>query len=181
MMALMQRKTRTLSIVGIVAVLVVGGVLALYFGPTARVVRGDESAKNVMIEFGTKLKNVSLRGDAATISAAIETEFGPFVTPELLADWKANHSRAPGSIATSTIADRLGVGSISVQGTSRIISGEVILVSTPGTASDPVDTVPFIAQLIQTEDGWKIAAYQEETVQTLKKLPTTDEDIPGAR
>lgn len=181
MIARMQRKTRTLSIVGIIVALIVVGFLALYFGPTARQVRGDEAAKAVLLDFGLKLKNVSLTADGAAGIAAIEAEYGPYVTPELLADWKNNPSRAPGRLVSSPMPDRLGIASISPQATGRIVSGEVILVSSGDSVSEPVDTVPFVALLIQTEDGWKIAAYQEEKVQVLKNLPKTDEDIPGAR
>ncbi len=173
----MHRNTRTLTVIAIIITLVAAAFLALYFGPTARTVRGDEAAKAVMLEFGSKLKNVSHLGDDAAISASIEAEFGAFVTPELLAAWKANHTSAPGRAASSSAPDRVGIASVTTQGEGRVISGEVILVS----AGESIDTVPFVAQLIPTESGWKIVAYQEEKVQTLKKLPTTDEDIPGAR
>ena len=68
---------------------------------------------------------------------------------------------------------------MTAQGAGRIVVGEVIL--TTSSSSEPVDTVPFVAQLIPTDSGWKIAAYQEEAVKVLKKLPTSEEDIPGAK
>ncbi len=174
---------RNRLITGILAALVIIAVIfgALYFGPTARAVRADEAAKNLVTAFGAELKNVSLLGDDATVSQSIETTYGPFITPELLADWKSNPDRAPGRTTSSPMPDRLGIGSVTPQGEGRVINGEVILVESADSATEPIDTVPFVAFVIPTDNGWKIAAYQEETVQTLKKLPTTDEDIPGAR
>ncbi len=179
-MARMNRNTRILSIGGVIALLIVAGIVALYFGPTASEVRGNEEASAVLQEFGSKLKNVSLL-DAEGLNAAIDQNYAPYITAELLADWKANPSHVPGRQTSSPWPDRLGIGTVSTQGTSRVFAGEVILVTSTEGEGEVADTVPFVAQLIQTDEGWKIAAYQEEKVQTLKNLPKTDEDIPGAR
>ena len=181
MIARMQKNTRILyGSLAVIAVIVIGGLL-LYFGPAARAARADDAARAVMMEFGTKLQNVSLLADDGAVTAAIEENYGSYVTPELLADWKVNHSHAPGRLSSSTWPDRFGITFVTAQGNSRVISGEVILISNAESADESAETVPFVAQLIQTDGGWRIAAYQEETVQTLKKIPTTDEDIPGAR
>ncbi len=174
----MQRKTRIFTIVGVIVLALIAGLLALYFGPTAREVRGNEAATKVLSGFGANLKNVPLLGDDAAVTTAIEENYGVYVTPELLTDWKENHSRAPGRVTSSPAPDRLGITSMTAQGEGRIAVGEVILTTADG---EVVDTVPFVAQLIPTENGWKIAAYQEEKVQTLKNIPTSDRDIPGAR
>ena len=167
-------------ILAIIAIIAIIG-LALYFGPTARESRGNDAAKAVLQTFGSKLKNVALSGDSAAVTASIQDNYAPYVTPELLTDWKANHAHAPGRMASSTVPDRLTVETMVTQGSGRVINGEVILVSSEEKTDDIADTVPYVAQLIQTPNGWKIAAYQEETVQTLKKIPTSDVDIPGAK
>lgn len=181
MMARMKKTGRLSLIIGIVALVIAGGFLALYFGPAARENRGNDSAEAVLTNFGGKLKNVSLLQDKTALAASIEENYGPFVTPELLADWKANPSQAPGRHTSSPWPERLTIGTITVQGTGRIVTGEVIMMTGTETSGETADTVPFVAQLIPTDGGWKIAAYQEEKVQTLKNIPTTDEDIPGAR
>lgn len=177
MMAPMLKKNRTLTIVVIIAVVLALVGILLYSGPAARDARGNDAARVVLETFGSKLKNVPLLGDSAAVDAAIDENYAPYVTAELLADWKANHAHAPGRLTSSPSPERLGITSFTVQGAGRIAVGEVILVA----SGETVDTVPFVAQLIPTDGGWKIAAYQEEAVQTLKKLPTTDEDIPGAK
>ncbi len=179
-MARMQKNTRILvAVVILVAVAMLG--FRFYFGPAAMEARGNQAASAVLTAFGTKLKNVSLLNDDAALNAAIEEQYGPYVTAPLLADWKTNHAHVPGRHTSSPFPDRLAVESMTTQGTSRIVNGEVILVTNDEKAGESVDTVPFVAQVVQTSAGWKIAAYQEETVQVLKKLPTSDVDIPGAK
>ena len=183
MMARMNQNTRSrvLSVLIVIIAIIVIGFLALYFGPAAREARGNDAAKAVLVAFGTKLKNVPLVGESTALTSAIEENYAPYVTPELLADWKANPAHAPGRLASSPLPDRLTVETMVAQGTGRIINGEVIMVTIDQKPGESADTVPYIAQLIQTPRGWKIAAYQEETVQTLKKIPTSDVDIPGAK
>ncbi len=176
-------KTRSKPVVALIVVLVLvaGAFTALYFGPVARETRGSDAAEAVLREFGGKLKNVSLLSENDVLVASIEENYAPYITEELLADWKANPSHAPGRLTSSPWPDRLGVGTTIVQGSGRVMTGEVVLVTSTESGDESADTVPFVAQLIPTKSGWKIAAYQEEKVQTLKNTPTTDEDIPGAR
>lgn len=174
-------KNRTLGIGILVLALVVVALVSLYFGPAAREARGSDAAEAVLLEFGSKLKNVPLTGEEAAVRSAVEENYAAYVTPELLNDWKTNVSHAPGRLTSSPWPERIIISSMSPQATGRIVNGEVVLVTSTEAAGEVADTVPFVALLIQTEEGWKIAAYQEEKVQTLKKLPTTDEDIPGAK
>lgn len=175
-----ERQYKRVTTAVIAAVLVLFA-LAWYFGPGQAAVRGDASAEAVVESFGSTLKNVSLTADTAALKTAIEEQYAPYVTPELLAAWLADPKSAPGRLTSSPSPDRIGVATVDTQGDSRIVSGEVIYVTSADTLGEPADTAPFVALVTPTENGWKIAAYQEEEVQTLKKLPTTDEDIPGAR
>lgn len=181
MIAPMQKTNRALIITIAVVAVIAAVFLGLYFGPAARESRGNDAAESVLADFGGKLKNVSLLADKATLATSIEENYGPYITPELLADWKANPEHAPGRLTSSPWPDRLVIGSMTTQGQSRVITGEVILVTSMETAGESADTVPFVAQMIPVDGTWKIAAYQEEKVQTLKNIPKTDEDIPGAR
>jgi hypothetical protein len=174
--------SRKIGIVALVALGIVGlFFIAWYVGPDREEALGDASARSVVEAFGQTLKNVPLTGTDAIAREAIEQQYAPFVTPELLAAWLANPDTAPGRLTSSPSPDRLTIATVETQGRGRVITGEVIMVTSADTVAEPVDTVPFTAQVVPTDSGWKIAAYQEEKVQTLKNLPKTDEDIPGAR
>lgn len=181
MMAHMQKKNRSLTIGIIVGAIIVVGFISLYFGPAAQSARTDDRATALITEFGTKLKNVPLLGDDASVTKAIEENYAPYVTPDVLNDWKTNHAHAPGRLTSSPWPERLTVAAMVPQGSGRIINGEVILVTSEEKAGESADTVPYVALVVQIDGEWKIAAYQEEKVRTLKNLPTTDEDIPGAK
>jgi hypothetical protein len=181
MMAAMLKNNRMRTISLVVLAIIVIGFLMLYFGPAAQSARTDDQVQVLVTDFGSHLKNVPLLGDDAALTQAIEENYAPYVTDELLADWKANHAHAPGRLTSSPWPDRLTIDTMTPQGSGRIINGEVILMTSNEQAGEVADTIPYVAQVVNIDGTWKIAAYQEEKVKTLKNLPTTDEDIPGAR
>jgi hypothetical protein len=181
MMAAMRNNTTYAFIAAVLAVLAVLFIGAWYISPDKKEAQDSASAKAVVEQFGSQLKMVPLSGTPAAVREAIEQHYSAYVTPELLAQWLANPKLAPGRLTSSPSPDRIGVATVAEQGNGRIVSGEVIMVTSADSEGGSTDTVPFVAQVIPTENGWRIAAYEEETVQTLKNLPKTDEDIPGAR
>lgn len=182
MMSAMKNNSKYYALgLGILAMVAVLFFVAWYVGPDKQAAEDAASAKSVVEAFGGTLKNVPLSGEPALVRTAIEENYAQFVTAELLAQWLANPKTAPGRLTSSPSPDRIGVASVVEQGRGRIVTGEVIMVTSADAEGETTDTVPFVAQVIPTDGGWRIAAYQEEKVQTLKNIPKTDEDIPGAR
>lgn len=86
----------------------------------------DES-KDVIIlveDFGSTLKNVSLLAPRDLVIEAIEANYSPYVTDELMQSWLAHPRRAPGRTTSSpwperieiTEVKRLSEGEFSVKG-----------------------------------------------------------------
>jgi hypothetical protein len=160
--------------IAVVAGVVILFALAWYFGPSAVSGRNNEKVRTTLESFGAQLKNVSLGGTDAAIKEAIQANYAEYVTPELLAAWLANPKLAPGRMTSSPSPDRIGVATIDDQGSGKLVSGEIILVSSTEEAGESVDTIPFVAQLIPIDGEWRIAAFEDEEVQTVPV--TSDED-----
>jgi hypothetical protein len=180
-MSSMQNNRYIAYAVGAVLIIAALFTLAWYVGPDREKAAADASARATVEAFGRVLKNVPLTGTPEIAREAIEQQYAPYVTPELLSQWLANPQSAPGRLTSSPSPDRIGIATVTEQGNGRLVSGEVIMITSADPEGASTDTVPFVAMVVPTPDGWRIAAYQEEKVQTLKNIPKTDEDIPGAR
>lgn len=167
-------KNRPLSItIGVIALLLVLA-LAWFFSPSQKIAREDAGVRQLVLDFGSKLQQVSLAADRDRVRTAIEERYAPYVTPELLAAWMANPDRAPGRETSSPWPDRVNVATITQQGRSRIVNGEIIYMTSAEAAGESADTVPYVAQVTQIDGQWKIAAFDEQHIPT--EEVTSDED-----
>ena len=86
----------------------------------------DESKDVIVLveDFGSTLKNVSLLAPRDLVIEAIEANYSPYVTDELMQSWLAHPRRAPGRTTSSpwperieiTEVERLSEGEFSVKG-----------------------------------------------------------------
>jgi len=86
----------------------------------------DESKDVIVLveDFGSTLKNVSLLAPRDLVIEAIEANYSPYVTDELMQSWLAHPRRAPGRTTSSpwperieiTEVKRLSEGEFSVKG-----------------------------------------------------------------
>jgi hypothetical protein len=70
-------------------------------------------------EFGGTLKNISLLAPKDEVIKAIEDNYSPYVTEELLRKWINNPRTAPGRISSSPWPERIEIGEI-----ERLSDGE---------------------------------------------------------
>lgn len=143
-----------LAIVAIVLCLFVVIILNSSNGVFAeRQVRADVTS------FGTVLKDVSLLGPDA--SSSMRTAYEPYITEELLATWQKDPEHAPGRLTSSPWPDHVTIESISRQGNSYIVAGSLVSMTDAGESG----STPFVAQVVQVDGSWKIAAFQEQATQ----------------
>lgn len=143
--------------IGIVLILLVVGVYEF----EDRDARGVAAAHSVVEDFGAHLQNVSLQSPDA--ASAMAKEYGPYVTPDLLAAWQKDPMHAPGRTASSPWPESIEITQFSSQGEGYLAQGAVILTSSTGKAG----IIPVYLQLVQQGGKWKIAAYQEVAVPQL--------------
>lgn len=116
----------------------------------------------VVERFGSRLARVSLLAPPATLRAQMEAEYGPLVTPELLAAWLADPAAAPGREVSSPWPARLEVREVVTQEGGYRVTGEVVYVtSVEEAAGGAARREPVAMTMVPGADGgWRIADYE---------------------
>ena len=87
----------------------------------------EQEAKSVVLDFGEKLKMVSILAPKKTVVKDIQDNYSGYVSPDLLNQWESDPSKAPGRITSSPWPDRIEIASVAKQGNdSYKIEGKVI-------------------------------------------------------
>lgn len=123
------------TIITVIGVLVVVLLLGLWVTRTPGDAPAEQNAaRNVVEQFGGQLKNVSLLGEPAAVTAAMEQYYKPYVTSSLLSQWEKDSTKAPGRLTSSPSPDRIEVSTITRDGSSYAVDGNIIETASAGPA-----------------------------------------------
>ncbi len=144
---------------------------------------GDTAARAVATDFVAQLKNVSLAADDEELQSAIREYYAPYVTEELLAEWLEDPQSAPGRETSSPWPDRIFIKQVAQQGETYVINADVLYMTSVEEASPEEDASGVVVVTIlvmRTDDGWRVAAYEELFGEELdERATTTDEELRG--
>jgi hypothetical protein len=111
------------------------------------------SAADVVRQFGTRMKNVSLLAPREAVASAIRENYASLVTPDLLGQWLAAPESAPGRNVSSPWPDRIDVHSAQPAASgATVVFGEVVEVTSTGEAARR----PIRLTLKKSADHWLI-------------------------
>lgn len=162
--------TRTRLSIALAVVVIALALIAAYF----ILKPSDETkARTVATTFVQELQNVSLTQDTEALRSAIAARYAPYVTPELLAEWQADPSFAPGRETSSPWPDRIFIKSATQQGDSFVLNADILYVTSVEAASPEEDAAGVkmvVMQIIPTDDGWRIAAFEELFSEDLEEV-----------
>lgn len=149
---------RALTILAVVVL--IGAALGVYLIKQAPTAQDDEKAvRALVIEFGTKLKDVSLLGPTA--SEDIQNVYRPYATTALITRWQNDLSQAPGRTTSSPWPDRIEIGSVAKAADKYRVEGVIIEVTNEGGGinENPTDAVrrPVSITVSREGDAWKIS------------------------
>ena len=117
---------------------------------------------NLVEDFGKKLKNVSLQAPRDMVNKSIEEEYGGFVAPALLAEWRRVILDVPGRLLSSPWPERieiLGINKLTPSGYE--IKGEIIEMTSMEMANGGVAARrPIILKAEKLGGHWLITAVQ---------------------
>lgn len=149
------------------AVLVLGGLVYSYIGshPTGIIDGSHEGdVRTTIAQFGNQLNSVSL--ESPTVAEEIRSSFGPYVTPELLATWVKDPSRAPGRQTSSPWPDHIKVDTVIKNETGAYdVMGRIIL----KTSTEDAGIIPVSLTVANVDGSFLITRYEEN--------PRAEEDV----
>lgn len=123
--------------------------------------RSDDVADFVR-DFGHTLQNVSLLAPDA--AAQIEAAYGPYASRDLLDEWEAAPTNAPGRLTSSPWPDSIKVSSVQNTGVgSYIVKAAVIDRVNAGTTTQKTGETPILLGVIRDGVGWQIVEYEVAT------------------
>jgi hypothetical protein len=150
---------RALTILAIVVL--IGAAIGVYLIKQAPTAQDDENAvRALVIEFGTKLKDVSLLGPTA--SEDIQNVYRPYATSVLITKWQNTLSDAPGRTTSSPWPDRIEVASVTKENSDQYrVEGVIVEVTNEGGGINeaPTEAVrrPVMLTVSREGDAWKIS------------------------
>ncbi|MDD3751711.1 MAG: peptidase M56, partial [Tissierellia bacterium] len=105
------RKNQLYIIIGIIVLLM--AIFIIYSISNNNDLNNDEEEVIKLVEdFGRTLKNVSLLAPRDSVIQAINENYSPYVTDELMQSWIANPRRAPGRTTSSPWPERIEINNV---------------------------------------------------------------------
>ncbi len=124
----------------------------------------DAAVRSHVQEFGSKLQMVSLLASPGVVSAAMQSNYGPYLSPELLAAWQADPSIALGRRTSSPWPDRIEVVSIEQIGEGMVyrVEANVIEMANDGASStQPFAVQPVTFWVVEQGSAWRITEMEK--------------------
>jgi len=133
-------------------------------GDTAAPVDPERAVRQVVTLFGARMQTVSLLVPDSLAASRLQEAYGTLVTPDLLSDWMARPTAAPGRRVSSPWPDRIEVNSITPSGTDEyLVTGSLVYESSgAGQSVSRVATRPVRLHVRRSGDGgWRISMYEQ--------------------
>ncbi|MBP9851780.1 MAG: hypothetical protein KBC67_00785 [Candidatus Pacebacteria bacterium] len=129
-----RKNKKTRNIILIIALVVIAAGAVWYVTKpkyASNLIGGEYAVAGITNAFGANLKMVSLTAEPALVAESMDRQYKPFVTEKLLAEWKADPTKALGRQTSSPYPDKIEIASVSkVSKKSYVVTGNVIEVAT---------------------------------------------------
>ena len=137
----------------------------------------EQAVRDLVGGFGARLKDVSLTAPADIAGQSIRDSYGPYVSPQLLAQWLDDPASAPGRQVSSPWPDRIDIRSVmALSDTDYEVKGDIIEVTsaemeTGGAAAKQ----PITLRAAQVKGEWRITAVDLGAYQDLTQTVYTND------
>lgn len=138
--------------------------------------------RTVVETLGQRMQLVSLLAPDTIVSRALADEYMPLVTAALLARWQADPASAPGRTVSSPWPARIEIDAVESAGprTCRVTGAVVYVASAEDTTFAEVAREAVVVEVVEQDDGWRIADYATAADPATLPEDTTSMDIPPA-
>ena len=124
----------------------------------------DRAVRRVVTLFGARMQTVSLLVPDSLAASRVQEAYGTLVTPDLLSDWMARPTAAPGRRVSSPWPDRIEVKSVTPSGSDEyLVTGSLIYESSAsGQSVGRAATQPVRLHVRRGGDGgWRISMFEQ--------------------
>lgn len=124
----------------------------------------DRAVRRLVVLFGSRMQTVSLLAPDSLAASRLQEAYGTLVTPDLLSDWMARPTVAPGRRVSSPWPDRIEVKSVTPAGSDEyLVTGALIYESSaPGESTARTATQAVRLHVRRSGDGgWRISMYEQ--------------------
>ena len=121
-------------------------------------INDEETIKDIVTRFGSKLQNVSLLADKKNVKKAMEENYKGFVTESLLEKWIDDPVSAPGRLTSSPWPDRIEIKEIKKPKDNFYqVKGEIIEITSNEKDKDEAESKRNISLILKKVNGkWLI-------------------------
>jgi putative hemolysin len=164
---------KLLLLIAIVVLLGLGAFLFFSFLPKEKKVIFKEDiddvsiVSNIVEQFGKKLKLVSLQSPKKILEKQIRENYEEFLSPELLAEWINDPSKALGRKSSSPWPERIDIKNIQrISQNKFLVEGEVIeITSVEAVEGGEANRFPIKLTLEKRDSKWVIVNIKQESNQ----------------
>jgi hypothetical protein len=146
-------------IILIILIILVGGIFLLNKDTPTPSNEVDTAIRTSVVDFGNKLKNVSLLMSAEDVRIQMQEHYGTYLTPELLAQWQKDPAQALGRSTSSPWPERIDIVSIiSDSNDTYTVEGMIVEVTSADPPQQPAATYPVTLTVENRNGSWRIAS-----------------------
>jgi len=138
-----------------------------------------DAAREVVVRFGERLRDVSTTADDSIVAAAVREHYADLVTPELLDAWVRNPAHAPGREVSSPWPDRIEVLEVDDDDGGCEVDGQIVYVTSVEAGTGGAAAREGVElHVVRADDGrWLIAGVERQGY--LPQTGASDRDAPG--
>jgi hypothetical protein len=126
----------------------------------------ERAVRRLVALFGSRMQTVSLLAPDSIAASRLQEGYGTLVTPDLLSDWMARPTVAPGRRVSSPWPDRIEVKTVTPSGADEyLVTGALIFESSaPGESISRAAARPVRLHVRRSGDGgWRISMFEQAT------------------
>lgn len=132
-------------------------------GPdSAAVERADSvSARGVVLEFGARMKQVSLLAPDTVRTRAMQSQYSGLVSPHLLQEWMADPRHAAGRLTSSPWPDRIEIQNMARKSRRVFLVDGAIVERTSADSAGEAGRIPVRLAVWRAGGKWMIQNYEQ--------------------
>lgn len=118
--------------------------------------------RTVVLQFGSQLQMVSLLASKEDVKKAMDEQYAPFVSSDLLKKWQDDPTKAPGKTVSSPWPNNISIDSVEkIDSNFFMVTGEVIETTSAPLPNDIASKYKVSMKLEKINGDWMIVDFKK--------------------